>query len=290
MVFKYQDSWQECDESEGTLENKKFVTTLQLYMHEDGTTNSGVQWHRGGWHGAWQWVLPEQRLQIRFCHSGSENNIFLHSFERQAPAGFSRNAIDNNLFRCNRDWCSTSKYTSWTTTIELCETWLVEDAGWSLVASSGQCHPLFSFGSQEHYVEPYTSCEQDSVEHETAVYTDRDTCWTCDSNGWANSNQDDSNEAVKQSTETLRETVYRQQDQIYEIGERISECVTEIKLLRKLIHDVLQAHQSRTRRKCGKRDHCTGTLHTFWNTELDNDNKSRPMMLPRARPVQRWYD
>ena len=65
--------------------------------------------------------------------------------------------------------------------------------------------------------------------------------------------------------------VRQQQEQICEMEERVSECVTEIKLLRKLIHDVLQAHQSRTRRNCGKRDHCTGTLHTFWNTELDND-------------------
>ena len=153
MVFKYEDKWQECDERVGKLHNKKCVTTLKLHMHKDGTTNSGVQWHRGGWHGAWQWVLPQQCLQIRFHHTASDNKAFVHSFERQAPAGFSPTGIDNNVFRYSRGWSSTSKYINWTTTIELCETWLVEDAGWSLVSSSRQCHPLFSFGSREHYMQ-----------------------------------------------------------------------------------------------------------------------------------------
>ena len=86
--------------------------------------------------------------------------------------------------------------------------------------------------------------EEDSVEHETTAYTDRDTYWTCNSAGWADSNQHSSNDTIRHSTDTLRETMWRQQNQIFEIMERIDECVTEIKCLRRTLHDVLQAYQS----------------------------------------------
>ena len=107
-------------------------------------------------------------------------------------------------------------------------------AGWT---SSKQ------YKSDWQWNEPCTSFEQDSVEHGAPMYTDRDSCWKWHSQAWANSNQDDSNDSMNQSTETLRRTVCRQQGQICEMRELVGECVTEIKLLRRKIHDVLHAYQ-----------------------------------------------
>ena len=52
-------SWEELN-GDGTLQEKVFITTLNLHMCSHGTTNCGVNWHGRGWHGVWQWLVPEQ--------------------------------------------------------------------------------------------------------------------------------------------------------------------------------------------------------------------------------------
>ena len=59
MFFKYEDHWEELN-GDGTLQQKVFTTTLSLHMCSHGTTSFGVNWHGRGWHGVWQWLVPEQ--------------------------------------------------------------------------------------------------------------------------------------------------------------------------------------------------------------------------------------
>ena len=80
----------------GTVGESVYITTLKLYIHSDGTTNAGVNWHGRGWHGAWQWLVPQQTLQVRFHHSASDKKSYIHCFELEASCDSRRSLVQKN--------------------------------------------------------------------------------------------------------------------------------------------------------------------------------------------------
>ena len=95
LRFTYKDVYQYFN-ANGTVRDSVYSTTLKLYIHADGTTNAGVSWHGRAWHGAWQWLVPQQTLQIRFHHSGSDKRSYVHSFELEASCHSRAALLQNN--------------------------------------------------------------------------------------------------------------------------------------------------------------------------------------------------
>ena len=140
MFFKYEDHWEELN-GDGTLQQKVFTTTLSLHMCSHGTTDAGVNWHGRGSHRVWQWLVPEQCLQVRFHHSACDDRSVVHSFQREVAAPSYSGEPQRNRFMCHRG-CR-GKYSKWMTTLELWKSsFLIQAKGWKPVPTEE--HPLFS--------------------------------------------------------------------------------------------------------------------------------------------------